>query len=427
MRIIQREIVSALIFSRDNKLFQGKKNPKDQGVYSDCWHIPGGGVEAGEDKITALIREIKEETGIDISSYPIELIDDQGNGESETLWKPTNEKVLCKMHFNVYRVIVNDKNADEIPVSLEDDLAEYRWFELTELPLVKLTPPSIALFTRLGYFPTSTRDTTQLPGSDELKSIMEFEAKRDVLPEKIYTHYPRFETFIALLDQLQIESFIIKNNIPAEGWLTQGYQEKCDKLMENITNKLLKVNTKAIRQLLNELYDYLSEEDELKKADAIFTFGGKTLWRVEKAIQLYQEGWSEKLVFSGHGSYTGRGEIPEAENYREIASRAGVPNEDIMLETESITTPDNVRRSLNLFDKIGFKPNSLILVNSPQPQRRGWCLFKKYLPDSTELIRQNCQTAEKYDRNDWFTNPEGIKVVLNEYIKMKIAVTLNTS
>jgi len=151
MRTINREIVSALIFSKDSKLFQGMKAEGKGGVYSDCWHVPGGGVDEGEEKITALIREIKEETGIDISSYKMELADSVGRGESEKILKDTGEKVLCKMNFNVYKVVINDKNADEIKVELNDDLVRYQWFNLFDLKNIKLTPPSIELFKRLGY------------------------------------------------------------------------------------------------------------------------------------------------------------------------------------------------------------------------------------------------------------------------------------
>jgi len=158
MRTIQRDIVLALIFSKDGKLFQGKKNPKEGGVYSSgiyskCWHIPGGGVNSGEDEKAALIREILEETDVDISNYPIELIDDEGSGESEKILKDTGEKVLCQMKFKVFKVIIFDKNADEISISLKDDLAESRWTDLSELPSLELTPPSVVLFTRLGYLP----------------------------------------------------------------------------------------------------------------------------------------------------------------------------------------------------------------------------------------------------------------------------------
>ncbi len=151
MRKIKRDIVSAIIFSKDGKILQGMKSQKQGGVYSNCWHLPGGGVEKGEDKKTALIREIKEETGIDISSYLIQLIDKSGRGESEKTLKDTQEKILCEMKFNVYKVTINDKNTNEITVNLSDDLVKYRWIDLSELKTTELTPPSVELFTKLGY------------------------------------------------------------------------------------------------------------------------------------------------------------------------------------------------------------------------------------------------------------------------------------
>ncbi|MSR78993.1 MAG: NUDIX hydrolase [Candidatus Taylorbacteria bacterium] len=151
MRSIDRDIVSALIFSKDGRLFQGMKAKGKGGVYSDCWHIPGGGMDDGEGQEDALVREIREETGIDISSYKIELLDDSGRGESEKILKDTGEKVLCKMRFNVYKIVINDKNADEIEVNLNDDLVEYQWINLQDLGKIKLTPPSVKLFKKLGY------------------------------------------------------------------------------------------------------------------------------------------------------------------------------------------------------------------------------------------------------------------------------------
>lgn len=151
MRTVQREIVSALIFSKDKKLFMGKKDPNSGGVYTDCWHIPGGGIESNESKVDALKREVLEEVGIDIGSCKIELVDDSNKGTAEKTLKETGEKVLVEMHFNVYKVIVDDKTSGEIVVSLNSDLVEYRWFALDELPNVKHTPPSIKLFKKLGY------------------------------------------------------------------------------------------------------------------------------------------------------------------------------------------------------------------------------------------------------------------------------------
>ncbi len=149
MQTIERDIASALIFSKDGKIFQGKKNPKNGGVYLDCWHIPGGGLEGGDTYTEAIIREVREETGIDISNCTLVLVDDVGVGESEKVL-PSGEKVLCKMKFTVYKVTL-DTDAAGTKVTLDDELAEYRWSDPKELKDLKLTPPSVELFQRLGY------------------------------------------------------------------------------------------------------------------------------------------------------------------------------------------------------------------------------------------------------------------------------------
>ena len=151
MRTIQREIVSAMIFSKDGKLLMVQKNPAGGGVYIDCWHIPGGGVDEKESKSQALLREVHEEVGLDVSSYRNELVDDEGTGQSEKTLKGTNEKVMVAMHFNVYQITIYDKNSEDIIIQLEDELISYKWFAREDLKTIKLTPPSVTLFTKLGY------------------------------------------------------------------------------------------------------------------------------------------------------------------------------------------------------------------------------------------------------------------------------------
>jgi ADP-ribose pyrophosphatase YjhB (NUDIX family) len=103
LRHIKRTIVSALLISSDNKIFMGKKDPKEGGVYAECWHIPGGGVEEGESLVEALIREIKEETGVDISNEQINCVDNKGFGEATKIL-PSGEKVIVEMKFIVFEI-----------------------------------------------------------------------------------------------------------------------------------------------------------------------------------------------------------------------------------------------------------------------------------------------------------------------------------
>lgn len=125
------------------------KDPNKGGVYVDCWHIPGGGIDAGEDMQTALKREVMEEVGIDISPYRIREMDKLGKGTS--IKTVDGEEVECEMTFNVFQIDINDKSSDKINVTLSDDLVKYEWVALNKLKDYKLTPPSVKLFTRLGY------------------------------------------------------------------------------------------------------------------------------------------------------------------------------------------------------------------------------------------------------------------------------------
>ena len=150
MRIVERDIVAALIFSSDGKLFQGKSDPESGAVYVDCWRLPGGGIRAGEEPKAALVREVREEIGLDISPYPLELIDERGRGEAEKVLD-TGELVIAQMKFRVYKVVL-DKPAGDVRLDLDScEFVEYQWSDIKDLARMKLTPPSVELFKRLGY------------------------------------------------------------------------------------------------------------------------------------------------------------------------------------------------------------------------------------------------------------------------------------
>mgnify|MGYP005762199569 CR=1 FL=1 len=71
----RRVIVSALISCEDDYLFI--KQEKKGGAYQGMLHIPGGGLEDGEHPLDGVIREVKEETGLDIYNIkPFDFADD---------------------------------------------------------------------------------------------------------------------------------------------------------------------------------------------------------------------------------------------------------------------------------------------------------------------------------------------------------------
>ncbi|MEI7777702.1 MAG: YdcF family protein [bacterium] len=270
---------------------------------------------------------------------------------------------------------------------------------------------------------------SQLPNSTELQKILDAEVKRNIPVGNEEKHYVDFSALVKLAEHFEVGAEIITDNYTKIGLKKQDLLEKGKILIEKLKEKLLNGDL-SLEDIgaCNVAYDYLAENDVVEKADIMFVFGAKTPLRIEKAVELYQQGLAQRIIVSGRSPhYAEEHSVTEAETYARIAVEKGVPANVIMVENKSITIPDNVRSSLNFLDESGISYSSIILVNSPYTQRRGWAHFKKYLPDTVKLIRVNSRVGDQYRRDAWYKSPIGIDVVLGEYIKAKVAVSLNTA
>lgn len=148
MRIIERDIVGAFIFSSDGKVLLGHN--KKGGVYQDQLIVPGGGIEDGESKEDAVAREIFEETGIDISDARVELVEGYSTGESEKTLRDTGERVLVKMRFYDFKVTLGHV-ANEVVLKFDDDYADANWYASDELTGLSIGPATEATLAKLTF------------------------------------------------------------------------------------------------------------------------------------------------------------------------------------------------------------------------------------------------------------------------------------
>lgn len=125
--------VGALIFNPEGKLFLMRSHK-----FRDKYVVPGGHIEVGEKMTDALIREAKEETGLDI--YDLEFIFFQEFIQDESFWQ--------KMHFIFFDFACK---TDSSEVTLNEEAQSYVWVTLEEalaLPIDSYTGNAIRELTR---------------------------------------------------------------------------------------------------------------------------------------------------------------------------------------------------------------------------------------------------------------------------------------
>lgn len=148
--------------------------------------------------------------------------------------------------------------------------------------------------------------------------------------------------------------------------------------------------------------DKPSGEGMCRSVDAIVAVsGGDTNARTDEAIKLFQNGWSNTLIFSGAAQdKTG---LSNAAAMRQRAIALGVPESVIYLDEYSETTRQNAENVQNIFMK--RKIGHVILVTSGYHQRRASLEFNARTSNVT--IVNHPVPADKDWSAWWWLTPRG--------------------
>lgn len=138
----QRIIVGAIARNFENKILL-LKMPINFGAYPGQWGLVGGGVELGEEPTKALVREMREETGLVISQLsPFTFID--GVVRKKLLDGTIEEQQLFSL---VYDCVVQE--TDKLTLNHEWEKAE--WVATDTLQTYNLNSPTREVFRRKGW------------------------------------------------------------------------------------------------------------------------------------------------------------------------------------------------------------------------------------------------------------------------------------
>ena len=128
-------IGSAVVVERNGKILLGERSKENMKGF---WIIPGGGVKYGETIKEAAVREIKEETNLDIEI--IKLI-----GYKEIVNLP------AKYHTIVFYHLAKPKN-QEFELKPNDDVSDLGFFSIEEIKKMKILDSVEWILKKAGYW-----------------------------------------------------------------------------------------------------------------------------------------------------------------------------------------------------------------------------------------------------------------------------------
>lgn len=94
-----------------------------------------------------------------------------------------------------------------------------------------------------------------------------------------------------------------------------------------------------------------------------------------------------------------------------------MPEEDIILETRAINTPENVIKSVEVLKERDFFPKSIIGVTLNYHMRRACMTFRVAYPEEVHFQRHPINAPE-FEREGYFLDKKLLSYVYYEYIKL---------
>lgn len=147
-----------------------------------------------------------------------------------------------------------------------------------------------------------------------------------------------------------------------------------------------------------EIIMAIVDNDCLKHSDAIILLEGDGIHRYQKAVDLYQKGYGNKIVFSGNIVDKPYGSFPY-EEIKPLILKAGVSETDLIHENISLQTQQQAVEVVKMAMEKGWK--RLVLVASCDHQYRAYLTFLRQVLDTESgIILYNAPVRNL----DWFVD-----------------------
>lgn len=168
----------------------------------------------------------------------------------------------------------------------------------------------------------------------------------------------------------------------------------------------------------NIVYEKEDNNTDLK-TDIGFIFGGISMipHRINQGLKLYTSGLVNKILLSGGiGSSNIDRKTPESIKMKNYLIDNGVPSKDIIMESNSRNTIENIYNSLDILKGMcNLSSTTFTLITSDFHMRRCLGLLSKALESNKNIYKSSVMDG-KTDINSWMKTFYGKKLILQEAI-----------
>ena len=137
----EKPMVGVGVLIRDGDLYLLIKRAAEPDA--GLWSIPGGLVEVGERAAEAVVREAKEETGLDVEIEEV-------LGVVDKIVRDDDSRI--RFHFVIVDYMAARKGGS---LEASSDALDARWVRADEFPGYELSPTLVELLKRVNLYPGS--------------------------------------------------------------------------------------------------------------------------------------------------------------------------------------------------------------------------------------------------------------------------------